>query len=137
MKAAKIMMLLLTALLSTAPAVRAEWTSRRDVARAAHALSERAEYFQRIVHWRTGYAHLEPQALQLAVSIERMRQNIERGLPYQQAVRDLAIVEFNYERLRRTFALTPAVQRDPFMVHEWNRVAELTDVVMWTMGMPI
>lgn len=145
MKLLKLTSLALAALLAvgTASVAEAQYVevrppgqgiSRNELARAAHALENRANNLYSAIAEIEGYSHLADDARRFAIRAARFHDNIERGHGYSQVYNDFRAMQSEYHHLRSMFFRTHHQYYRRPLIREWARVAANFEVVALTMG---
>ena len=110
-----------------------DWTSAREVARAAHIMSGQAEHFHEVVHDLDGYSHLAAAAHRLAGAAEHFHEAVEGGADYRHAINDYVRLRQEYFHLRRDFRRAHEDHHDEHVSRDWEQLyaafADLDDAM--------
>ena len=124
---------LATAYLAAGTARAHDWTSAKEVARAAHFMADRAEHFHEVIHDLDGYSHLAAAAHRLAAAAEHFHEAVEGGADYRHAIDDYVRLRQDYVHFRRDFRRAHEEHRDQHVVQDWDRLnaafADLDDAM--------
>lgn len=125
----------LLALLWASGVARADhWTSRAEVAKAAHDLADRAEHFHELLHDLSKRSHVASAAHRLADSAEHFHRSVEQGASYRHALRDFERVRRDFFHLSQDYRQAHDAHHNRHVQRDWRRLSSAFEDLSRAMG---